>query len=174
MNDCISYHDRFSSSINCPAESVPKISISTGDHAATSSKGRGKGQGTDTADFLPDSFILGNKVMHSVGKELAGEWFDLFSLRLNQSKDRKHVLYREISDRKNNYQTNNNQANNKKRKTSGVLLDEPTMMKCRFVSALNDFERSGIIKCSATTKGDGTGDGTHKAIVIARHVYTWL
>ena len=163
MNDCISYHDRFSSSINCPAESVPKISISTGDHAATSSKGRGKGQGADTVDFLPDSFILGNKVMHSVGKELAGEWFDHFSLRLNQSKDRKHVLYTEISDR-----NNNNQANNKKRKTSSELLDEPTMMKCRFVSALNDFERSGIIKCSAT------GDGTLKAIAIARHVYTWL
>ena len=156
---------------------MPKISIPI-DYGATSSSSKGKGKGTtDTTEFLPDSFILGNKVMHSVGKELAGEWYDLFLLRLHQSKDRKHQLYRAIADRTNSNHTSSNNSNNtKKRKASDdELLDEATMMKCRFVSALNDFERSGIIKCSFSSDSSGSGSGgTQKAMAIARHVYTWL
>ena len=59
-------YDRFSSSINCPDESVPKIYTPI-DHDAASSSSKGRGT-TDTTDFLPDSFILGNKVMHTTKK----------------------------------------------------------------------------------------------------------
>jgi len=152
--------DRFASSFKCPIESVPKISIHINDDEASAATSKGKSKDKGRTDFVPDSYILFDKVMQSAGKELARDWLDLFLLRLNQVHDQKGMLYRALSD----------QMSDRKRRKSdnGGVLDEPTMMKCRLVSTLYDFEKSGIIKCSFADSS------ALKAIAISRHIYTWL
>jgi hypothetical protein len=57
----------------------------------------------------------------------------------------------------------------KKRKSKRVPLDERTVLKARFASALHEMEVSGLIKC--TTSGNTPGSTT---VVVERKIYTWV
>ena len=141
---------RLSSSFQCSYDSVPMISI-TGSDVSHDEEG----------DFMPDIFMLYDKAKHCRGQEIAADWFEQFTSQQSPTNDRQNALYREIIDRK-----------HKKRKAGCNGLDYRTITKCRFLSALNDLEKSGVIQ-SSLVYGNKRPDAP-PVLAIARQLYTWI
>lgn len=62
-------------------------------------------------------------------------------------------------------------AASRKRKAPQAPLDERTVLKARFASALHEMERSGLVACSTATS---TAAGGATAVTIDRKIYTWI
>lgn len=122
------------------------------------SDGRGQGKRvsvktgtTSTASaaavrFNPDAALLYNLIKSCQQRDVANAWYDSFVSAV------KGRPWDEVTTDK-----------RKKRRN----LDETTILKCRFASALYELEKSGIIKCQSV--------GPHNpTVTIEKKIYTWI
>lgn len=116
---------------------------------------------------IPDSASVFARLRNAQLTELAHEWFDDFRKRASHSSWA--LQYR---DAKRAAEAKQREAGgSRKRKARDAkesLTDEQLkdlQLRCRFVSAVNDLQKSGAIKCRRVDAGN---------IEITRQMFTWF
>ena len=78
-----------------------------------------------------------------------------------------------VRDKPWNLQEKQGSVTGKRRRTKRVALDERTLLKARFASALHEMEASGLVRCQSAGVIGG-GGGSFSAVTIDRRIYTWV
>lgn len=109
------------------------------------------------AQFSPDASILFKLFKTCQQRTTANSWFSAF---VESVKNQPWDLTEKTGS-----------VTGKRRRTKRVTLDERTLLKARFASALHEMELSGLIRCSSTSTGSSGSFGT---VMIERRIYTWV
>lgn len=122
--------------------------------------------------FSPDTAVLYQIFKSSPARDTAAVWFQHF----------KSILKTQISTWEEDINPSNGvTGSNKKRKRSNrsLELDDATVLKARFISALYELERGGFIRCSNTgnsssARGRSSTGKTGGVVTIDRLMFNWV